>query len=94
MQSRSFPPRAEKREPARRELSQGAARPPFSHHLAALRRGFVFMAAAVALIVPMAVATRHADAEMTLMRRWPLDLSVPTPRATHLPDLRASGDVR
>jgi hypothetical protein len=85
--------RAETRAPARRDLSQSAMRSPFSH-LAALQRGLVFMAAAVALIAPMAVATRHAEAEMTLMRCWPLDLSVPAAHAMLLPDLRANGAVR
>ena len=93
MQSRSFPMSAETRAPARRDLSQSAMRSPFSH-LAALQRGLVFMAAAVALIAPMAVATRHAEAEMTLMRCWPLDLSVPAAHAMLLPDLRANGAVR
>jgi hypothetical protein len=93
MQSRSFPMCAERTAPPRRELSQCATRSPFSH-LAALRRGSIFIAAAVALITPMAVATRHAEAEMTLMHCWPLDLSVPAPHAMLLPDLRASGGVR
>jgi hypothetical protein len=52
------------------------------------------MAAAIALIAPMAVAARHAEAEMTLARCWPLDLSIPAPRSMLLPDLRAGGDAR
>lgn len=58
---------------------QYAAR-PFSAHIQALRRALFFAAAAIALIVPMAVATRHAEAELALARSWPLDLSAP--RAT------------
>ena len=52
------------------------------------------MAAAVALIAPMALATRHGEAEMTLVHCWPLDLSAPAPHAMLLPDLRADSAVR
>jgi hypothetical protein len=34
-----------------------------------------FAVAAIVLIAPMAIAARHAEAELTLTRAWPLDLS-------------------
>ena len=64
-----------------------------SDHLIALRRGLLFAAAAVALILPMAVATRHIEAELTLAQCWPLDLSAAAPRAMSFPAVRAD-DVR
>jgi hypothetical protein len=73
---------SERHAPARPEPAQRAKTSPVGQHFAALRRGLFFMAAAIALIAPMALATRHAEAGMTLMRGWPLDLSVraqPTP---------------
>ncbi len=79
---------------SRPEHAPRAKPSPFSQHILALRRGFFFMAAAIALIAPMAVAARHAEAEMTLAHCWPLDLSVPAPRSMLLPDLRAGADAR
>ncbi|MGO9674408.1 MAG: hypothetical protein ACLPSF_09635 [Methylocella sp.] len=66
----------------------------FSHHLLALRRSVFFVAAAIVLVAPMAVAVRHAEAEITLARCWPLDLSVVGPRPISLPALRADSEVR
>jgi len=99
MPRRFYPQLVETRAPIERPvLSSHEHAPrkpsPFSQHLPALRRGVFFMAAAIALIAPMAVAARHAETEMTLARCWPLDLSIPAPRSMLLPDLRAGGDAR
>ncbi len=98
------PSRADRRRDRQRDLDEfalklprdarGATPSPFSHHLPALRRGLFFMAAAVSLIAPMAIAAHHADAEMTLARCWPLDLSAVSPHPMVSPVPRVDGSVR
>jgi hypothetical protein len=100
MPRRFYPQLAETRAPVERpvlssfEHAPGTKPSPFSQHLLAQRRGFFFMAAAIALIAPLAVAARHAEAEMTLAHCWPLDLSIPASRSMLLPDLRVGCDTR
>ena len=48
---------------------------PVSLHILALRRGLLFAAALISLVVPMAIAAWRGDAELSLARSWPLELS-------------------
>lgn len=64
-----------RRYPRPRRDDTHAAMPQFSLHIRALWRGVSFAVAAIVLIAPMAIAARHAEAELTLTRAWPLDLS-------------------
>jgi hypothetical protein len=48
---------------------------PVSLHILALKRGLLFAAALISLVVPMAVAAWRGDAELSLARSWPLELS-------------------
>ncbi len=73
-------------ERARRRRPQAARSP----HVKALLRALAFAAAAISLIVPLAIATRHAGAEFALTRSWPLDLTAVRPENVLLPLLPAA----
>lgn len=67
---------------SRSEERQRAKTSSVFQHFAALQRGLFFMVAAIVLIEPMAIATRHAEVELRLIRCRPPILFAPTPRTT------------
>jgi hypothetical protein len=48
---------------------------PVSLHIIAVRRALLFAAALISLVVPMAIAAWRGDAELSLARSSPLELS-------------------
>lgn len=75
---------------AGRAQSPACGRATASPHGQALCRALAFAAACASLILPLAVASRHGEAQLQIARAWPLEISATSPYGAILLDRPAA----